>query len=323
MRVDLRAPRWLVVALLAAAAFAAASAAPAEVRADDAASDEKAELRRLFGAGLERYGQGDYRGALEIWEPIVGRLGVKEGYRLVFNLARAHDKLGDRARAASEYATYIEQVVARREEQENLEEGVLRQERDARLRLSELEALLLKVHVPKQEGLRVRVAGAEARGTPFVAYLEPGTYPAQATAAGSAQPLEPSELKGRAGETVELLFRPPAALVVAPTPPRPRAAEPPFGAGWLVVSGAVTGASAFFPAFTYAHALDVRDQYFSASDSAQPKLREDYTGARTTAYVALGVSLTLAAVTTGLVVYWFAGRKAPAAATAAGTGFRF
>lgn len=310
-----------VIAMAAAVALAAAPSSDA--RADDAPSDEKAELRRLFGAGLERYGEGDYRGALDIWEPIVARLGVKEGYRLVFNLARAHDKLGERVRAATEYATYIEQVVVRRDQQENLEEGVLRQERDARLRLGELEAQLVKVHVPKQEDLRVRVAGAEARDTPFVVYLEPGTYPTQATAPGSAGQLEPSELKGRAGETVELVFRPKVALVVPPPPPKTRAPEPPFGAGWLIVSGAVTGASVLFPAFTYAHALDVRDEFFAASESAQPKLREDYTGARTTAYVALGVTLTLAAVTTGLVVYWFAGRKAPAVASTPGAGFRF
>lgn len=306
-----------------AAAVALVAATPSGARADEASNDEKAELRRLFGAGLERYGEGDYRGALDIWEPILARLGVKEGYRLVFNLARAHDKLGERARAATEYATYIEQVVVRRDQQENLEEGVLRQERDARLRLGELEAQLVKVHVPKQGGLRVSVAGAEARDTPFVAYLEPGAYPTQATAPGNAEPLEPSELKGRAGETLELVFRPKVALVVPPLSRKPPAPEPPFGAGWLVVSGAVTGASVLFPAFTYAHALDVRDQFFAASESAQPKLREDYTGARTTAYVALGVTLTLAAVTTGLVVYWFAGRKAPAVARAAGTGFRF
>ncbi len=315
--------RRLVMAMGAAVALAAATPI-ADARADDASSDEKAELRRLFGAGLERYGEGDYRGALAIWEPIVARLGVKEGYRLVFNLARAHDKLGERARAATEYATYIEQVVGRRDQQEPLEEGVLRQERDARLRLGELEAQLVKVHVPKQEDLRVRLAGAEARDTPFVAYLEPGTYPTQATAPGNAGPLEPSELKGRAGETVELVFRPKVALVVPPPPRKPPAPEPPFGAGWLIVSGAVTGASVLFPAFTYAHALDVRDEFFAASESAQPKLREDYTGARTTAYVALGVTLTLAAVTTGLVVYWFAGRKAPAAVSAASAaGLRF
>ncbi len=307
-----------------AALLLGVAVAPSFARADEAASsDEKTELRRLFNAGLERYGEGDYRGALDIWEPIVARLGVKEGYRLVFNLARAHDKLGERARAASEYALYVEQVVARRDQQESFEEGVLRQERDARLRLGELEAQLVKVHVPRQEGLRVGVAGADPRDTPFVVYLEPGTHRTRATAAGSAEPLEPSELKGRAGETLELVFRPKVVQVVLPPLPKPRAPEPPFGAGWLVVSGAVTGASVLFPAFTYAHALDVRDQFFAASESAQPKLREDYTGARTTAYVALGVTLTLAAVTTGLVVYWFAGRKVPVTASAGGAGLRF
>jgi hypothetical protein len=131
-------------------------------------------------------------------------------------------------------------------------------------------------------------------------------------------------VKGRAGEALELVFRPKLAPVPLPPPiAKVPEAEPPFGGGWLIAAGSATGLSVLFPALTYAHALDVRDQYTAASAADQPKLREDYTGARTTAYVALGVTLSLAAVTTGLVVYWFAGKKAPRTATLGGGGLAF
>ena len=77
--------------------------APALARADD---DAMAPYRERFKAGFEKYRAGAYGEALSYWEPIYRELGPEQGYRLSWNLARAHEALGDATRAACDDAGY-------------------------------------------------------------------------------------------------------------------------------------------------------------------------------------------------------------------------
>src|SRR5690606_14269541 len=106
---------------------AAVVGAPSRVFADDPRAAVGLEAKReRFRAGMDKYKDGAFAEAIEIWEAIYAELGAETGYRLAFNIGRAYEQLAatrtnraaavaDTAKAARHYAAYVNEVVRRRE----------------------------------------------------------------------------------------------------------------------------------------------------------------------------------------------------------------
>jgi len=97
----------LTVARGALAQDAAAQDAPQasqEATADDPAI---AAYRERFKMGLERYKAGDVAQAIQYWEPLYRDLGQQKGYRVAYDLARAHEELADTSKAIAEFCRYL------------------------------------------------------------------------------------------------------------------------------------------------------------------------------------------------------------------------
>lgn len=289
--------------------------APALARADD---DAMAPYRERFKAGFEKYRAGAYGEALSYWEPIYRELGPEQGYRLSWNLARAHEALGDATRAAERYRSFLDVVEARRERGEALEELVVREEEEARARLDALAASRGRIKVLAQSPpVSAQVDVGEPRLGAFVAYVTPGAH-VVVFAPGTKDAVR-REVRVDAGQEVEIA--PPDRPAPPPvTPPPPRVlreverASRPFGIGWVIAAGAVTAASVAAPIAGYVNAQGALDAFRAAQKNQddfrrQTELADAYNAARAGAYVTLAVPFVLGAATAALGLAWLGATK--------------
>ncbi len=106
----------------------------------------------------------------------------------------------------------------------------------------------------------------------------------------------------------------PAPLPAAPAPALGRAH--PFSPWLLVAGGALTAGAGIVCGVEYANALGKKSDFEAASGQpgAQTAIRSSYDGVRSVAYVSLGATAALAAITGGLAIsYLAAGGKDKAA----------
>ena len=323
MSIRTRSKRSRVVAvgialLLASVAF------PARAAGDD----DLAEYRERFKTGLEKYKAGQVAEALQYWEPIYRELGATRGYRLAFNLAHAYDGFGDFTRAAERYESFVAEVEARRAAKEKIEPLIEKEAKEARVRLGELAASKGRIHVHAGElPVAVRIDAAEPRVSGFVAYVAPGAH--VLVLGGGSDKSERREVNVKAGEIIEITPSPsaatPAAIVTTPattpnpTGPKPaptfrmeRQVEHPFSPVVLYVATGLTVVSVVLPILSYSSALSYQRAHKLSGDSdpdSQAKnaaLQSDYDSRETTYYATLAVPISLAAITIGLTVYYFA-----------------
>jgi hypothetical protein len=90
-----------------------------------------------------------------------------------------------------------------------------------------------------------------------------------------------------------------------------------------MIAGGATVAAIAVTAVAYATALSTQNTFNGAEPENQPSLKSSYNGYRTVAYVSLGASITLAAITGGLTAWYLLGTKhsafvAPAVTPTAG-----
>ncbi len=278
--------------------------------APPAADSPLDSLRERFREGMEKYKSGAFADAIVIWESIYRELGVDQGYRLAFDLARAYDALGDLIKAADHYASYLDKVTQRRANGERLEPNVERQEEVARDRLERIAGLKARIRVKagQRQVVIVQIDNTPARVAGFTVYVEPGTH---TVTFGSGKDADVRRVTLERGRIIDVEPRAEVLAVTAPEPRYETRTERPFSPVVLWVGAAVAVASLVVPAITYAHALSVKSDYDAPTTSPTDKaaLANDYESARTNAYASIVVPALFTAAAGGLVVWYFVGTK--------------
>lgn len=147
-----------------------------------AQSSEELRARALFEGGSKRYDAGDLHGALELWREAYK---VLPRAKILLNIARLHQKLGDDAAAANQFAAYLA-----RDDADTSVVPVVRNE------LSKLDARLGKLVITARSAGDVRVDGTTVGVGPgtLTVRVKPGNHSVSAT--GSSQ-----QLRTGAGKT--------------------------------------------------------------------------------------------------------------------------
>jgi len=306
---------------LACSAFVASAPARADEPTPPAApaTDPLGPLRERFREGMQRYQAGAYGDAIVIWEAVYRELGPDVGYRLVFNLARAYDALGDVLSAAEHYASYVESVARRRAGGEALEPNVERQESQAKARLSEIAAVKGRIHVGATEPpLVVRIDNAPPRFAGSTTWVEPGRHTVRLGNRGDDADVRDVFVAAGAMVTVEphvSRAQPPPATTAPREDSATTASAPrmemrtmhPFSPVVVWTSGAVAALSVILPLVTYANALAIKSDYDAAATprAEKERLAIDYASARTNAYASVALPSVLV-FTTGALAIWYA-----------------
>ena len=314
IRTRFRSGRGAVLGVAAAVSFAAATPAWAQEQEDPA----KAQIRERFRAGMEKYQQGAYREAIGYWEGVYREMGARDGYRLSFNLARAYEKFSDFTVAAERYESFLTEVELRRQEGKAIDPVVEREEKEAKDRLEELRASKgrLKVNAARQS-LDAKVDETDRRAAGFIAYVAPGKH--VVVFVRGNETLEKREVLVKAGELLEVAPPVIPEPVVPPALKTTHETSHPFTPVVLYVAGAVTLVSIVVPVLTYNHAGSLKRQHDAMLDASGGtdfsqigqvrSLEDDYLTARTTAYATLAIPASFAAITGGLVAWYFLGTK--------------
>lgn len=314
-----RSDRLLRRALASLLLTAVVVGAPSRAFADEPRETDALETKReRFRAGMDKYKEGAFAEAIEIWEAIYAELGAETGYRLAFNIGRAYEQLAatrtnraaavaDTAKAARHYAAYVNEVIRRREAGESLEPLVERQEAEAKERLG-------KVTIQGEPDVLVRIDDEPAlRHASSVVWLAPG--PHVVTFHPGREDAQMQSVFVEAGGVQEIAPPPPKKKVVPVASPSHAQWElredHPYPKGVLFVAAGVSALSVLVPVVFYANAMSVKDEYDAsysiASEARLSALSSEYRSARTTAYASLAVPALLAATTVGLGAYWYLG----------------
>jgi hypothetical protein len=273
MSIRTRSERPAVRVVVIACAVALALGASPSARGDE---DAMAPYRERFQSGMGHYKSGDYAGAVAWWEPIVTALGDDKGYRVAFDLARAYDKLGDPAHARARYEAFVRVVEAKRGRGESIDDVVEKEEAEARAALGPLSS-----------------PAPAPTPTPIPPVPLSSTAPPAASAPASAASPAPAPAPV-----------PPPAPASAPAP----GSEHPFSPWLLVAGGALTAGAGIVCGVEYANALGKKSDFdaVSGQPAEQTAIRSSYDGVRSVAYVSLGATAVLAAVTGGLATWYLA-----------------
>jgi hypothetical protein len=297
------------VAVACLAAFAAALAVPAEATAEPAgAQAPTADAARHFDLGLRTFARGDFARSADEFE-LAYRL-VPHGDAL-WNAARARDRAGQAARAATLYAKYLREVG-----DQPTERG------EANARLLALSAKLGQIAV-QGEATGWSVDGQPIEEKAF--YVIPGAHILRATSPGGAA--RQRTVQVAAGDAVSVALDPLPEESAKPAPPattsRSAEASPPGAAGgrgsWaprplmLVVAAGATGVAA---ALTVASGVDTLAALRTYDASPTTANLADGHARQTRTNVGIGVSAGLAAITGAATIWWAVGRAgAPAPVT--------
>jgi tetratricopeptide (TPR) repeat protein len=310
-----------LAALLGCATIAIAATTHLPARADD----PLAPYRERFQQGLDRYRAGDVQAAIQYWEPIRRELGDERGYRLLFNLGKAYETLGDTTRAAERYEaflTFADKVAS----ESTLDPQVQDNVKEARARVQELMRTRGRIRVlPSDRPGLVQVDLDEPRLGAFKAFVAPGQHTVTIDRGTASQRI--IEVNLAAGEEVVVdPTRPPvpapsaSAASSAPppstTPPAPRPTltttpQKPFSPYVIVAASGATVLSLALPWLVWRKAKRLSDRYDDASTSPQDRreIYNDYDRTKTTYAWSWGVPAVLAATTGALTVWYLEGGK--------------
>jgi hypothetical protein len=310
-----------IVACLALVAVDARAMPPPATSMDD----PLAQYRERFKQGMDRYKAGAPAEAVGYWEPIYRELGEQKGYRLAYNLGVAYAELGDATRAAEHLGSFLGEVDARRTRGETIASIVAKEEGDARERLAGLIATKGRIHLDAGTPPRAaQVDASEPRLAGFVAWVTPGEH-SVVFAPGTAEQ-ETKTVTVRAGEILDVAPSPPspptppppsaspAATPPASAPPIPppvplpplrRESQHPFSPAFVVLSGGLALGAAIAAIPLENHAWTLYDQYGGAGRTTAAS--QSFYTARTWAYVTVGGTIGLAALTASLAAWYFLG----------------
>jgi hypothetical protein len=232
--------------------IALASAAPSFAFADEPTIEDRRAAARAFESGEKAFAAGDYLRAAELFEEANQKA---PHYANVWNAARAYQKLGENARAATLYARYLRIAPADAPDRDG-----------ATAALRELSPKLGRLDVYAPEAKDVRVDGKALDDA--TVFVPPGSHLVTATAENKAISRTVSVEAG-ASASVALPDAPaplpPTATPMASAPPSPLPKPPPSNEpptpppsrGWSPAVVAASGSlTAVALGFTIASGVD-------------------------------------------------------------------
>lgn len=243
--------------------------------ASSAASDHDAmpaEIEAGLARGLERYRANDFVAAIEIWTRLLTSVGHERGWKVLYNLGRAHESIGDVSAAVPAYEGFL----ARWEERPpEIRQATQDARADAATRLASLKARYgaLRVRAGSAGLVLVRLGTAEPRPAGFVVYLTPGAHEVELHA-GTAAARKLSVVVQAGGLTEVVVDRIADGARGEPAGDgAPAQAATRWTTTWLVVSGAAAVASLALPLALYLRADGRRDEA-EGLDRADPRYAE-------------------------------------------------
>jgi hypothetical protein len=285
--------------------------------------DPMAQYRERFKLGMDRYKAGAPAEAIGYWEPIYRELGEQKGYRLAYNLGVAYSELGDATRAAERLQAFLAEVDARRSRGDALASLVTKEESDARGRVAGLVATKGRVQVDAGAPPRAaQVDASEPRLAGFVAWVTPGDH--TVTFAPGTPDQETKTVTVHAGEMVEVAPTPappppaPAPIPLPSASPAPSTApapappvfqhetQHPFSAAVVAIGGGITVAGVVAAVPLELHAQTLYNRAAAEHPIPTGDSQSFYT-ARTWAYVTVGGTIGVAALTASLAAWYFLG----------------
>lgn len=276
-------------------------------------SGDPMEYDSVFKDGVARFEAADYLGAIAIWERLLGTLGDREGFKVLYNLGLAYQAAGDATRAVERLELFLRRAA---ESPDATTERMIERTQDAKERIAAIKASTLELVVEAATSSRtvlVRVDARPPQPAGFTLHLAPGAHEVELDVGAEGAEIVPVE--GKAGQRVVLTPR--SGEPVAPPPPSvsPPPLEPAvndesdFPTGWVVAGAALTAASFALPIALLARADGKRDDAaaLGAGHTGYAEAREDFDSARTAYHVSYLVPAVLGAATITIAIVGVAG----------------
>jgi tetratricopeptide (TPR) repeat protein len=288
--------------------------APAYARAD---ADQDAAFQR----GLELYAHGSYMDAIGAWEKLLASMGEQRGWKVLYNLGLAYEKVGDATHAIERLDAFVRRLA---EQPGALGADLDERRQDALQRIRALKESNGALHViaPPGDRVLVRIDAQPPRPADFTAYLAPGDHELE-THLGTPNARK-IRVKLEAGQSQD--FRVPAptpapAPAPAPSPaaaPVPAPAHHPFPLGWALAGTAATLAAGAAPLVLGLRAASKRDDaaHLGAGNTQYESAMNDFGSARTAYYVSYAVPAAVLAVSIVVVLVKWNGTTEERTATA-------
>src|SRR5262249_4157941 len=128
-----------------------------------------------FQRGLELYEHGSYLDAASVWEKLLASMGEQRGWKVLYNLGLAYEKVGDATRAVERLDAFLQRLA----EQPGAIGAELDERRQAavqRVRALKESNGALNVVAPPGDPVVVRVDAKPPRRAGFKLYLAPGDH---------------------------------------------------------------------------------------------------------------------------------------------------
>jgi len=254
-------------------------------------SDQEAAFRR----GLDLYEAGQHRAAAAVWEQLLNERGAEKGWKLNYNLGLAYHEAGDATLAVERFEAFLRRVAA---ETVALPASLEQRREDAAARVQTIKSThgALVFAAAETAEATVRLGVGEPRPVGFTAYVTPGSHSVEVFWPGLGRG-KFIQVTARAGESVAVDTRPPAAPVAPPPepttapppplpPPRPEPEAAAFPTTWVLVGAGLTAASFALPIALYTLADDQRTEaeLLGQGHTGYAAARDDYDSLRTGYY---------------------------------------
>lgn len=282
------------------------TAAPAPASGCDDAEREAESA--AFRQGLERYRAGEAAGAVEIWEGLLKTLGIECGWKVLFNLGRAYEKLGNPTKAIESYSAFV--VAADKQPNPDEKARETRSEADASIARLKAKYGAIFVPAPKRGVVLVRVGVGDPQPAGFTLYVTPGTHQIELfsrTARASTR-----TVSVHAGQVTQVAIPSndaPAAIAKSPQVERPPQETPARGSrsfpvALVAVGSGLTLAAGGATLFLYTRQASKRDDAEEVSRSAPEyaDLRDEHSDARRMYHLGLAATGIFAVATASVVV---------------------
>ncbi|MEO8875191.1 MAG: hypothetical protein ABI461_06380, partial [Polyangiaceae bacterium] len=253
-------------------------------------------------------------------------LGAGRGYRIAFDLARAHEANNDLSHAAEFYLAFVDQVVVRRESGDAITPFVAGEETEAVARLREFDRT--QGHIVVDSGaqqVEVKIDSADPRPAGFVAYVEPGSHTITLNPGTPQATTRRIEVAANGVFEIAPSSMAPATTTLAPSPAplapeaafpiqhaRTRVTEHPFSPWILGVTGGAALVSIIVPAAAYVSATSFQaSNHLSAfgNDPRNSTVQSGYDTRVNTFYATLAIPIVLGVATAGLATWYVVGTK--------------
>jgi hypothetical protein len=271
---SVRRPISVVVALALVAALGSSSAF---------ADEDPKKAARAFREGQKAYAAGDFRRAAQSFEDA---FLAKPHHDAMWNAARSWQKAGEPARAANDYAHYLDIAPAKAMDRDS-----------ATAALNDLTTKLGRVEVQKAGATNIRFDGS-AIGA-MVVYVAPGEHVAEAES--TAGPVRKVFTVDAGGSVSVTLTSPPKPdPIKPPVEPKPEPPQKPLKPWVVYVGGGLTVVAAGITTWQGLDTMSKKDDF--QKSPTQGKL-DDTKDAQLRTNVALGGAVGFALITGALAVF--------------------